>query len=235
MKDFYYILGTARNATAAEIEAAYGKLARKFMPEGEHQDPFIDEHFRSIAEAYDVLRDSRRRHKYDAAFRQNQNKQLSKFRLRYLNIAVSVTFLVITALFAAYVIKTIHGHAAKKVVPKILVQPATVLSHPKKPHRAPSPAALYHSSSIDTPKHRRADQNALRPAPTAQPADSAIIHANITGIVYLHEEPDYNSAVLAKIPDAAHIRVLQKGTAYDKVLFNGQEGYVLKSAVEISK
>jgi uncharacterized protein YgiM (DUF1202 family) len=57
------------------------------------------------------------------------------------------------------------------------------------------------------------------------------LRANITGIVYLHQSPDYNSAVLAKIPDAAEVRVLQKGAAYYKVSFNGRSGYVIRSAV----
>lgn len=235
MKDFYYILGTARNATAAEIEAAYGKLARKFMQDEGHQDPFMDEHFRSIAEAYDVLRDDRRRQKYDTAFRRDQNKHFSAFRLTYLNIAATITFLVVTALFAVYVIKTIRGHAAKKIAPKALIQPPAVLSYPKKHPRAILAAAIYRSTGIDTPKHHPAHEKVSHTVPTDQPIDSAIIHANITGIVYLHMEPDYNSAVLAKIPDGARVRIVQKGVAYDKVLFNGQEGYVLKSAAGISK
>lgn len=42
MKDFYYILGTPRDATLADIEAAYQKLALKFYRDGEEQDEFMD-------------------------------------------------------------------------------------------------------------------------------------------------------------------------------------------------
>src|ERR1700756_2645982 len=116
MKDFYYILGTTYDATPPEIDAAYQKLARKFRQADGEQDEFIDAHFREISEAYDTLRDAGRRSKYDLAFKKNQKKQLAVFKLKYLNIAVALTFLVVTALFTAYVIKTINGHAPKKTV-----------------------------------------------------------------------------------------------------------------------
>src|ERR1700744_5463079 len=102
MKDFYYILGTASNATPPEIDAAYQKLARKFHQGEGEPDDFMDAHFREIAEAYDVLRDARRRSKYDAAFKKNQKKSLSVFKLKYVNIAVPITFLAVPALFADY-------------------------------------------------------------------------------------------------------------------------------------
>lgn len=203
MKDFYYILGTARDASAPEIETAYEKLARKFADE---QDEFMDAHFREIAEAYDILRDAARRRKYDAALRRSQKKQLAAFKLKYLNIGVTLMFLTVTALFAGYVIRTLNGHPAKKTVSKPAVQPATpvAVKHIKKHHKAvvyPVPPAL---KPIASP--------AMRHAPAATSAlDSATLHANITGIVYLHQSPDYNSAVLAKMPDAAQVRVLQKG------------------------
>lgn len=228
MKDFYYILGTARNASAPEIETAYEKLARKFADE---QDEFMDAHFREIAEAYDILRDNTRRRKYDAALRRSQQKQLAVFKLKYLNIGVTVMFLTVTALFAGYVIRVLNGHPAKKAIPKAAVQPATpvVVTHAKKHHKAPvavQQTATHTAPLISAAKH---------PAPAvarAAPTDSATLHANITGIVYLHRSPDYNSAILAKIPDATKVRVLQKGDAYYKISYEGQEGYVIKSAIE---
>jgi len=224
MKDFYYILGTARDASAPEIEAAYEKLARKFADE---QDEFMDAHFREIAEAYDILRDNTRRRKYDAALRRSQQKQLAVFKLKYLNIGVTLMFMTVTALFAGYVIRTLNGHPAKKIASKPAVHPAApvAVKHTKKHHKAvvyPVPPALKPTASP-----------AMRPAPAATPAtDSATLHANITGIVYLHRSPDYNSSVLAKIPDAAKVRVLQKSDAYYKVSYEGREGYVIKSAIE---
>jgi len=231
MKDFYYILGTTANASPPEIDAAYRKLARKFRQTGEEDDEFIDARFRDIAEAYDTLRDARRRRKYDEAFKRNQKRQFAIFKLKYLNIAVTLTFLVVTALFAAYVIRTIRGHAIKKIAPKALAQPSVVaVTHPKKHHKLAISLVKGHPGAIDTLQHLPATQPALRPAP---PADSTVmLHANITGIIYLHQEPDFNSPVLAKIPDGAEVKVLQKGTAYYQVLFNGQSGYVIRTSAE---
>lgn len=230
MKDFYYILGTARNASAPEIEAAYEKLARKFADE---QDEFLDAHFREIAEAYDILRDAARRRKYDAALRRSQRKQLAAFKLKYLNIGVTLMFMTVTALFAGYVIRVLNGHPAKKAMPKVAVQPAApvMVTHAKKHHKAPAAVqqtATHAALLISAAKHpaSTADRQAL--------TDSATLHANITGIVYLHQSPDYNSAVLAKIPDAAKVRVLQKSDAYYKVSYEGREGYVIKSAVGLN-
>jgi uncharacterized protein YgiM (DUF1202 family) len=237
MKDFYYILGTRGNASAAEIEAAYQKLARKFADE---EDAFMDAHFREISEAYDTLRDDRRRRKYDAALRRSQRWYLATFRLKYLNIALTLTFLVVTALFAWYVVRSIQGHP-QKIAPKPVVQPAAVVATPahiKKQHKIVSarkpgtvPAAnaeIKPSTPVPAPYTEVA-----RSAPRKNPDSTytATLHANVTGIVYLHQSADYGSAVLAKLPNATQVRVLQKGDLWYKVSYNRQEGYVIKSAV----
>lgn len=241
MKDFYYILGTASNASSPEIDAAYQKLARKFMQNSE-QDEFIDTHFREICEAYDTLRDATRRRKYDQALRRNQKKQLAAFKLKYINIAATLTFLVVTALFALYVVRTLRGHEAKKVITQpSVVQPQIAVAHPKKHHKTALPG-IHAAKKAPV----AADTIAIKSIPKKQPATPAVItaqrtnddstyttilHANITGIVYLHESPDYNSAVIVKMPDAAPIHVLEKGPAYYKIIYDGQTGYVLKSTV----
>lgn len=234
MKDFYYILGTSRNARPDDIEAAYQKLARKFYRDGEEQDEFMDTHFREITEAYDVLRDASRRNKYDAAMRRNQTKQLAAFKLKYLNIAVAITFLVITALFAVYVIRAVHGREAKKPAPKPLVQspPPAEIIHPKKHRQSAAPVHKRPLPKADTARPTQVQiPPAATPAPVADSTYSATIHANITGIVYLHQSASYNSPVIAKIPDATRVRVLQQGTDYDKIKYDEQEGYVLKSTI----
>jgi hypothetical protein len=225
MKDFYYILGTRRDAGAPEIEAAYQKLARKFA---DAQDDFMDAHFGEITEAYDILRDPNRRRKYDIALRRSQKKQLEAFKLKYLNIGVTLTFLTVTTLFALYVVRTLNAHPAKKIVTKPAIEPAAavVVTHIKKKHHK---VAAHPASSVMQSKPAKASPANLAAKFTP---DSATVHANITGIVYLHRSPDYNSAVLTRMPDAAKVRVLQKGDAYYKVSYKGQEGYVIKSAMK---
>jgi DnaJ-class molecular chaperone len=64
-EDYYQILGVARGATAAEIEKAYHRLARKFHPDLNPDDKSAKEKFQQVQRAYDVLRNPEMRKKYD--------------------------------------------------------------------------------------------------------------------------------------------------------------------------
>lgn len=62
--DFYDLLQLQRTATAADINAAYRRLALEFHPD-KSVDTEADAKFLELAEAYDVLSDPRRRATYD--------------------------------------------------------------------------------------------------------------------------------------------------------------------------
>ena len=64
-KDFYDILGVARDASTEEIKKAFRKMARESHPDANPDDPTAEARFREIAEAYEVLSDPERRHRYD--------------------------------------------------------------------------------------------------------------------------------------------------------------------------
>ncbi len=64
-RDFYQILGVPRTASAAEIQAAYRRLARQYHPDV-NSDPAAEDRFKQIGEAYDVLSDPDTRRRYDA-------------------------------------------------------------------------------------------------------------------------------------------------------------------------
>ena len=66
-KIHYEILGVSKDATQAEIKAAYRKLAKKWHPD-KHQDDknFQDEMMKKINEAYEILSDPVKRRKYDS-------------------------------------------------------------------------------------------------------------------------------------------------------------------------
>ena len=55
-KDYYKILGVARDASEDQIKKAYRKLALKYHPD-KNRSPGAEEKFKEIAEAYDVLSD----------------------------------------------------------------------------------------------------------------------------------------------------------------------------------
>src|SRR5881398_654036 len=73
-RDYYEVLGVARGAHEDEIKRAYRKLAVKFHPDKNPDDPHAEEKFKELGEAYDVLIDVDKRAAYDrfghAAFSQ---------------------------------------------------------------------------------------------------------------------------------------------------------------------
>src|ERR1041384_7592249 len=64
-RDYYEILGVARNAKEDEIKKTYRKLARKYHPDLNPHDKQAEEKFKEIQEAYEVLSDAEKRRKYD--------------------------------------------------------------------------------------------------------------------------------------------------------------------------
>eukprot|EP00477_Mikrocytos_mackini_P002235 GAHX01002466.1.p1 GENE.GAHX01002466.1~~GAHX01002466.1.p1 ORF type:complete len:307 (-),score=54.25 GAHX01002466.1:32-952(-) len=63
-KDFYNVLGVAKDATKDQIKKAYRKLALKFHPD-KNKSPDAKEKFQDISKAYSVLSDDKNRSKYD--------------------------------------------------------------------------------------------------------------------------------------------------------------------------
>lgn len=64
-KDYYKILGVPKNADAAAIKKAYRKLARKYHPDMNPDNPQAEQRFKEINEANEVLSDPEKRGKYD--------------------------------------------------------------------------------------------------------------------------------------------------------------------------
>src|SRR5205809_3435322 len=73
-RDYYEVLGVGRNASEEDVKRAYRKLAVKFHPDKNPDDPHAEEKFKELGEAYDVLMDPDKRAAYDrfghAAFAQ---------------------------------------------------------------------------------------------------------------------------------------------------------------------
>lgn len=68
-KDYYKILGVSKDADAATIKKAYRKLAKDLHPDANAGDKKIEEKFKAVSEAYDVVSDPKRRAEYDEAQR----------------------------------------------------------------------------------------------------------------------------------------------------------------------
>jgi len=64
-RDYYEILGVDRNADAAEIKKAYRKLAVKYHPDKNPDDPTAEDRFKELGEAYEALSNDETRAAYD--------------------------------------------------------------------------------------------------------------------------------------------------------------------------
>lgn len=66
-KDFYKILGVSKTASADEIKKKYRALARELHPDKTKGDSKLEEKFKAVSEAYDILSDAKKRAEYDEA------------------------------------------------------------------------------------------------------------------------------------------------------------------------
>jgi molecular chaperone DnaJ len=64
-RDYYEVLGVNRDASEEDIKKAYRKLAMKWHPDRNPDNPKAEEHFKEAKEAYEVLTDPRKRPAYD--------------------------------------------------------------------------------------------------------------------------------------------------------------------------
>ncbi len=82
-KDFYKILGVSKTANEKEIKKRYRELAHKLHPDKNTGNKKLEEEFKAVSEAYEILSDEKSRAEYDEArslferggFRQPQGQQ----------------------------------------------------------------------------------------------------------------------------------------------------------------
>lgn len=64
-RDYYEVLGVARNASEAELKKVYRRLAMKYHPDRNPGDKNAEQRFKEAKEAYEVLSDPQKRTAYD--------------------------------------------------------------------------------------------------------------------------------------------------------------------------
>jgi molecular chaperone DnaJ len=65
MKDYYQVLGVAKDASKDEIKKVYRKLALKYHPDKNPNNPEAEAKFKEVSEAYEVLSDEKKKAAYD--------------------------------------------------------------------------------------------------------------------------------------------------------------------------
>lgn len=65
MKSPYDVLGVQKSASAKEIKSAYRRLAKKFHPDQQPDDPKAQERFAELGQAYEILGDEKKRQQFD--------------------------------------------------------------------------------------------------------------------------------------------------------------------------
>lgn len=63
-KDYYQVLGVERSVSQDDLQKAYKKLARKYHPDV-NKEPGAEDSFKEVNEAYEVLKDAKKRGLYD--------------------------------------------------------------------------------------------------------------------------------------------------------------------------
>jgi curved DNA-binding protein CbpA len=79
-EDYYKILQVSNNATIEDIKRAFRRLARRYHPDLNPNNPGAAEKFKLISQAYEVLSDSIKRRRYDRDFRSYQDREQTTSR-----------------------------------------------------------------------------------------------------------------------------------------------------------
>jgi len=78
-RDYYEVLGVAKDADENTIKRAYRKLAMKYHPDRNPDDTAAAENFREVTEAYEVLTDTNKRSRYDQYGHAGVDEQMQDF------------------------------------------------------------------------------------------------------------------------------------------------------------
>lgn len=95
--DPYEILGVARNSTDQEIKSAYRRMALRYHPDKNQNDPVAADKFNEVTVSYNILSDPNKRHQYDtlgfeAVESENQELELDLSSLGAMNTMFAALF-----------------------------------------------------------------------------------------------------------------------------------------------
>jgi curved DNA-binding protein CbpA len=79
MRDYYRDMDLAHNATQEEIKGQYRRLAKQYHPDRNQNNPYAEQRFKEVSEAYSVLSDATRRLQYDRERNSHYNQSQSSY------------------------------------------------------------------------------------------------------------------------------------------------------------
>ncbi|MGA1821127.1 MAG: molecular chaperone DnaJ [Thermoplasmatota archaeon] len=85
-KDYYEILDLQKDCAKEDIEKSYRKLAMKYHPDRNPDDPTAAEKFREVTEAYEVLSDSTKREQYDQYGFASEDGDMPNYQYHHINL-----------------------------------------------------------------------------------------------------------------------------------------------------
>ena len=80
-EDYYQVLGVEKTADPEEIKKAYRKLALKYHPDRNPNNPAAEAKFKKISEAYAVLSDAEKRKQFDSFGSDQFSQRFSRWLL----------------------------------------------------------------------------------------------------------------------------------------------------------
>ena len=74
-RDYYEVLGVSRDASEKDVKKAYKRMAMKYHPDRTKGDKAMEEQFKEVKEAYEVLNDAQKKAAYDQYGHAGLNQQ----------------------------------------------------------------------------------------------------------------------------------------------------------------
>ena len=138
MKDYYNILGVDADCSLSDIKDAYRKLSKKFHPDLNQGDPYFENRFKEVQEAYDILSSTFNRTKYDNELRNNRSSYqqyqakpsaFKKFKRRGPGLGLSIVLVLIAIIGGAYLFKWFSTSKNKTNYPVAFIPGNTHVHH----------------------------------------------------------------------------------------------------------
>ena len=110
-RDCYEVLGVSRDATEKEIKKAYKRLAMKYHPDRTKGDDALEEKFKEVKEAYEILNDPHKKAAFDQYGHDGVNQQGQGAAVV---VSAAVVLTISSVIFLVVVVAEVERNARNK-------------------------------------------------------------------------------------------------------------------------